>query len=310
MRILFLFVTVMLVAGSAAANLCSPAWLANASGAEARALIRSGFDVNGQCNTNGNEALHLALLNDRVDPDVIQALVDAGADLYAQNIHGETPSYYAIERFQRARAHLGPGSAAYRRERAIYESMFEGGDARDAPAAAAHEQLCDLNWWRSSASGPAVQQLLSVPGVDKDHVCNFNNDRIIHQPLKRASFVMLTVDIHLGIRALVDAGASLTARNNSGDSALSLAKIRYDRVLDRSHSHQITWCRGGAQLEGMTRNGPDRGVYYYIASSGVDHIYEEVRKRLFMEEYHTQFRLGVTVKKAVLCPAIGIHDYR
>ena len=166
MRILFLFLAAMLVAGSAAANLCSPAWLANARGEDVRALIRSGFDVNGQCNTNGNRALHLALLNDRVDPDVIQALVDAGADLYAENIHRDNAFSLAMDRFERKRDVLPAGSAAYRRERAIYEGMFDGGEVRDAPAAAAHDQLCDLNWWRSSASGPAVQQLLSVPGVE------------------------------------------------------------------------------------------------------------------------------------------------
>ena len=42
MRILFLLLSVMLVSVSAEAQLCIPAWLANASGGEARALIPRG----------------------------------------------------------------------------------------------------------------------------------------------------------------------------------------------------------------------------------------------------------------------------
>lgn len=318
MRILFLFVAAMLVAGPAAANLCSPAWLANAIGAEARALIRSGADVNRQCNTNGNGPLHLALLNDRVDPDVIQALVDAGADLHAENIHRDNALSLAMDRFERKRGVLPEGSAAYRRERALYESMFDGGEVRDAPAAAAHDQLCDLNWWRSSASRSAVQELLSVPGVDADHVCNFNNDRIIHQPLKRASFVgILPSNVHFGIRALVDAGADLYARNNSGDSAVSLAEIRYDRMTDRIIQAQIKWCRsirdGGNGrneiidqpfLSTITQNGPDTGAYLYIQSVATGQPYDELLNETFLELYRSSYG---TLNYYAICPYRGVN---
>ena len=309
MRILFLFVAVMLVAGSAAANLCSPAWLANARGEEARALIRSGADVNRECNIFEVTPLHLALLNDRVDPDVIQALVDAGADLYAEDIDGDTPLGNAMDRFQRKQRLLRPGSAAYRRERAIYESMFDVGDVRDAPAAAAHEQLCDLNWWRSSASGPAVRELLSVPGVDPDHVCNFNNDRIIHQPLKVASFVKLPGDVYWGVRALVDAGADLYARNNSADSAVSLAEVRYDRWSDRMILATIRWCRreitGQQFFDERIQDGPDKEAYLRIISSATGKSYNQAMNELHAEIY--RINPGSIIDYRVLCPYRGVN---
>ena len=153
MRILFLFLSVMLVPVLAEADLCSPAWLSNASGSAARALIRTGADVDEECNTNGNRPLHQALLNDRVDAEVIRALIEAGGDLYAENIHREMPMEYAQDRFDRMRATYLPGSSIYRAEQALYSRIFGGDPSSDAAVQQAHDQLCDLNWWRSSASG-------------------------------------------------------------------------------------------------------------------------------------------------------------
>ena len=88
----------------------------------------------------------------------------------------------------------------------------------------AHDKLCDLDWWRNSASEATVQELLSVPRVDVDHVCNSHNDRPIQIPLKLRSFLpYLPEGVVWGIEALIDGGANLTVRNNSGESAESLA---------------------------------------------------------------------------------------
>ena len=311
MRILFLLLSVMLVAASAEAQLCSPAWLANASGAAARSLIRAGADVNEICSANGNRPLHQALLSDRVAPNVIRAMIEAGADTSAENIHGENPVYYAQERFNRARNTLRPGTAPYRREQSLYETMFGAfGDAGSA-IADAHAKLCDLNWWRSSASGSAVKELLAVPGVDVNHVCNFSNDRPIHIPLKLTSFTMLTDGIGWGIEALVDANADLHARNDSGQSALSLAEIRYDRVSDRIIQEQIRWCNGGTgqqYSDRVVRNTYDMKVYIYVASSATGQSYHQIENRMIVELYTVG--LNETVLESVLCPHRGIYNYR
>ena len=114
MRILGLFLSIMTLSVFANADICSPAWLASASGPAVNASIRStGEDPDQICSANGNTPLHQALLSDRVDASVIEALVNAGGDLYAQNIHRETPMGYAQDRFDRVRATYPASSSIY-----------------------------------------------------------------------------------------------------------------------------------------------------------------------------------------------------
>ena len=309
MRILGLFLSIMTVSTFASANICDTNWLARATGNAVRAFISAGGNVREVCNLNRNTPLHQAILTDGVSSDVIDALIRAGGDVYAENIDGRTPMDYAQSRYDRAMSNFPQGSAAYSRERAIYSSIM--GSSSDASSAVldAHDKLCDLNWWRRSGSGPAVQQLLSIPGVDPDYICNLNNDRIIHQPLKLSSFTMLTDGIMRGIDALVDGGAELYARNNSGDTAVSLAGIRYDRVTARMTQHTIRWCRGeiiGQQLfNEITRNLPDKEAYLYITSSVTGRSYNELSEKMSMELYRTS--PNGTVDYRVLCPYRGVN---
>ena len=224
---------------SAQANICDPRWLETASGADVRALLRGGADVNQICNDNSNRPLHQAILTGGVSPGVIRALVEAGADILAENIFGSSPRDYAEDRFARVERNFQPGSGPYRREESIYLAVNRGFEAGSA-AADAHSQLCDLEWWRSSASGPAVEALLRTPGVDPNTVCNFSNDRPIHLPLKLTSFTILPEGVGRGIDALVDRRADLQVRNSSGRSAVDLAEIRYDRVKDRVIQQQLS----------------------------------------------------------------------
>ena len=141
-----------------------------------RALLRGGADVNQICNDNSNRPLHQAILTGGVSPGVIRALVEAGADILAENIFGSSPRDYAEDRFARVERNFQPGSGRYRREETISLAVNRGFEAGSA-AADAHSQLCDLEWWRSSASSPAVYALLRTPGVDPNTVCNLSNDR-------------------------------------------------------------------------------------------------------------------------------------
>ena len=226
MRVLLLVLVVLTwtpAVASAQANLCDPNWLERASSSEVRALLRGGADVNQICNDNRNRPLHQAILTGGVSPGVIRALVEAGADILAANLFGSSPLDYAEDRFARAERNFQPGSGRYRREETIYLAVNRGFEAGSA-AADAHSQLCDLDWWRSSASGPAVEALLRTPGVDPNTVCNLSNDRPIHLPMKFTSFVLLTEGVARGIDALVDGNAALRVRNSSGDSPVDLAQ--------------------------------------------------------------------------------------
>ena len=307
MRILFLVLSVMLVASAAEAQVCDPVWLSNADYWDAKALLDAGVDANQICNTNRNRPLHQALLNERTDPGVIRALLEAGADPGTQNIHGETPFEYAQDRFDRKRRTLRPGTAPYRREQALYEAVVGTFNDQGSAAEDAHAKLCDLNWWRSSASESAVKELLAVPGVDANHVCSFNNDRPIHIPLKLTSFTRLTSDIHWGVRALVDGNADVYARNDSSQSAVSLAGIRYDRTVDRMIPHIRNWCQGrlGYLSDRITENGPDTGVYLYITSAATGRPYDQVKDEAVNELYGE----GDLAKEST-CPHRGIYNYR
>ena len=309
MRILLLFLSLMLVAASAQADLCDPAWIRTANGPAAQALIRGGADVNQICIVNRNRPLHQTILTPDSSPDLLRALLDAGADPALENLYGESAMYYAQGRWDRATARLSPGSGAYRREQAIYRAFFGALESRGDAVADAHDKLCDLNWWRSSASESTVQALLRAPGVDPDYICNFNNDRIIHQPLKLTSFVMLTGNTEEAIEALVDAGADLHARNNTGDSAVSLAGMRYDRVTDRIIGHTIRWCNiqitSQQFADEITRNKYDTGFYFYITAAATKQDYDRVVNRVSMELY--RINSGGTIDYWELCRYRGVN---
>ena len=84
-------VLVLVGASAVAQNICDPNWLRTASGSDVRALIRGGADVNRVCNSIRNRPLHQAILPAGVSPDVVQARVEAGADILAENIDVDLP---------------------------------------------------------------------------------------------------------------------------------------------------------------------------------------------------------------------------
>ena len=319
MKILGLFLSIMALAASASADICNANWLAAADGFDVTAFINAGMDPNGRCANHpiDNRPLHQALLTPGVDVSVIRVLVEAGADARIRNLEGDNPITLALERFERASSRLAPGSAAYRREEAIRMIVLRGfEDAVDA-LNDAHDKLCDLDWWRSSASEAAVQELLSVPRVDVDHVCNSHNDRPIQIPLKLVSFAILPENVFWGIKALVDGGANLTVRNNSGESAESLAGIRYDQVHRRLTSAQIRWCRAEGRENAITvqqsnneiaRNRFDKSIYQYITSVIREESYEQAEGRVAMELFGTTSTEGMG--KDVICPHLGIFNYK
>ena len=315
MKISVFFLVMMTLSVFANANICNRNWLVSADDPSVISLINAGAGPDQICNTrNLNRPLHQALrIDDRVDASVIKSLINAGADIYAQNILGEMPIGLAQSRFDRISSAFLEDSSIYQREKELYDTIFSG-TSFTVMANKAHNQLCDLDWWREisdTGRGLAVQSLLSIPGVDPNYICNSNNnDRIVHQVLSLTSFTLLTFDIYLGIKALGDDGADLTITNDSDQSAVSLAKLRYDLSKDRTRQTQMRWCGGEINSYEFVyqdiENEFEVVTYAYITSSTTEESYDQVMDKWEMEVFNTTGRR----LKSIVCPYIGIDDYR
>ena len=311
-------------------SFCDQAWASDfrilpTYAPQALALVRSGADVNEECTlfvtrfgefpdvdgryperryTSSPRLVRLAI--DALSVDLLRAVVNAGANVFRLDgtILQQTP-VETIERNIEYYERRGD-TQAVRIMREMRAILTGGMDAPDA-SMEAHAKLCDLNWWRSSASGPAVEELLRIPGVDPNTVCNLSNDRPIHLPLKLTSFVMLTENVDNGIDALVDGNADLRVTNSSGDSAVKLVGIRYDRVRDRIVQHTGRWCRGEMNSrqfgDEIVRNRPDTGTYLRVTAHATAQPRHAINERIFMELYRV--RVGGRVTKDVLCSYRG-----
>ena len=304
-RIVSLFLWMMTVSVVANANICNSDWLAAAGGSDVDASVSAGMDPNQVCTIIRNRPLHQALLTPGVSPSVVEALIRNGARVDMRNSEGDTPFGLAEERFAR----VSENSPQYWREKAVYDAVMGSLETdRFTAATDAHNQLCDLNWWRSSASGPAVRRLLEIPGVDPDYRCNnASGDRIPQVPLRLTAFRIISADVFWGIKELVDAGTNVTIRNNSGESVLDMVERRYDLVVGRITRAQRRWCRGGdmdSVLDEAARNAPDTTAYLYITSVATGQDFDEVDNRELMELYG--INRGEDVTQEVLCPYIGI----
>ena len=251
MRVVLLVLTLVLVGASAEAqNLCDPRWLETASGGDVRALLRGGADVKPDLQRQSEPPLHQAILTaGNVSPGVVRALVEAGADILAENIDGSSPLDYAELRFARAERQFQPGSGPYRREETIYLAVNRGFEAGSA-AADAHSQLCDLDWWRSSASGRRWRRCFG-PRSGPQHGLQLQQ--------RPADSPAVEVDVlHPPARGGSDGDRSACrCRRGSGSrqSALGLVEIRMDRVRDR-HGWNNNQSLGYAPLEESTIGNP------------------------------------------------------
>ena len=308
LRILSLFLWMMTVSVAANANICNSDWLAAAGGPDVDASVRAGMDPNQVCTIIRNRPLHQALLTPGVSPNVIEALIRNGARVDMRNSEGDTPFDLAEKRFAR----VSENSPQYWREKAVYDAVMGSLETdRFTAATDAHNQLCELGWWRSSGSGPAVRRLLDIPGVDPDYRCNnASGDRIPQVPLRLTAFRIIPADVFWGIKELVDAGTNLTIRNNSNESVLDMADRRYDLVVGRITRAQRRWCRGGAPFMSreVATNAPDTTAYLYITSSVTGRSFDEVDNEAWMELYRANTDELIT--KEGLCPYIGIPNYR
>ena len=157
-RTAFVFAAVLLTASPAVADLCNQQWLQQASGRDVQRHVQaSGADVNRVCNNFNSRPLHLALTFDDVGSDVVEALLNAGADAERANSFGDSPRTLADAAREEGRLSAGVHD--------LFRRRFEA-------RAEAERQVCDPSWWRGfyglseEAAVRRIQAVLRNEGLD------------------------------------------------------------------------------------------------------------------------------------------------
>ena len=133
-RTALVFAAALLTASPAAADLCSVQWLQQASGRDVQRRVQAtNADVNRVCNNVNSRPLHLALTFEGVGSDVVEALLNAGANIEQANSFGDSPRTLAD-------AARGEGRLSGR----VHDLFRRRFEAR----AEAARQVCDPSWWR------------------------------------------------------------------------------------------------------------------------------------------------------------------
>ena len=91
------FLLVFLFGIFARADLCKSSGLSRTKEKDIERLIQEGHDVDQICNEYDDRPLHIVLMLAPFNFGVVRALVDADADLFAENSAGDTPFELAQE---------------------------------------------------------------------------------------------------------------------------------------------------------------------------------------------------------------------
>ena len=148
-------------------------------------------------NQDGRTPLHQAAAYNE-NPDIIAALIQAGADILAKNKDGETPLHQAAKR---------------NKNPAIINALIQEGADILAKNKNGETPLHQAAWWNEN---PDIINAL----IQKDAEINAK-DEDGYTPLHRAAWWNKNPDI---ITALIVLGADTQATNNDGESAEDLAR--------------------------------------------------------------------------------------
>ena len=213
------FAAAAMLPSTALADLCSVQWLQQASGRDVQRHVQAtNADVNRVCNNVNSRPLHLALTFEGVDSDVVEALLNAGADAEQANSFGDSPRTLADTAREEGRLSVGVHD--------LFRRRFEA-------RAEAARQVCDPGWWRGfhglgkEAAERRVNAVLRTEGLDVNMDCGGGN-RPLHHALQD-SLTPLTEGAYWGIATFMFAdGVDLGVRNGAGRSVVDLIEARYD----------------------------------------------------------------------------------
>ena len=277
----------------AQSQLCNANFLDGATAADVQGLVSQGADANEICNQLGQlRPLHIALGPDtQVSSGVVQALITAGGDVFAQAAGLGTVVELSEERFEEAVSAFQAQQitfAEFNDRQAVYNAINAAFEARSA----AYQNLCDPTWWRT-ASGQTVANLLtSNPGIDPNRSCNPGNDTPLHIALSPIEPVTSGTLDAIGT-FVFNTNVDFQASNSSNETPDSLLEIRYDRLRTRVFRDLDEMCQNltQASVDRYNRLNDQHGLEIELYIGIREEVGESepiVRARLYNDFYGNQ----------------------
>ena len=151
------------------------------------------------------------------------------------------------------------------------------GRGREEGISQAQDQLCSRGWWRD-VTATEVEATLRVQGVSVNAACDDEDNKPAHLALS-VEGILSESGFH-GTAILVRAGADLSAVNEAGESAVSLAERRFQRMLRRWDADLEKLCRRVDVMEQtVQRERWENSMYYLVRTDSGLETLEEVRAR-------------------------------
>ena len=151
------------------------------------------------------------------------------------------------------------------------------GQRQEGGVGQAHDDLCSREWWRD-VTAAEVETTVRAHGIGVDAACDEAGNRPVHLALSVEG--ILSENGFHGTAALIRAGAELSAVNGAGESAVTLAERRFQRMLMRWDADVAQLCRGVDVLdEAVRRERWENSMYYLVRTDAGLETLEEVRTR-------------------------------
>ena len=137
--------------------------------------------------------------------------------------------------------------------------------------------VCSTSWWRGDG-GSVDRAAAPARGFDVNAACDGEGNTPVHLALSRDG--IFTEREFSATARVVRAGADLFAVNGAGESAVTLAEDRFQRLLARWDGDLEQLCAGIDVLdEAVQRERWENSLYYLIRTDSGLETLEEVRAR-------------------------------
>ncbi len=141
----------------------------------------------------------------------------------------------------------------------------------------ARDDLCSRSWWRDVAR-PEVVQTGRTHGVGLNAVCDNEGNTPLHLALSAEG--ILSEDGFYAIAEIARSGADLFAVNMAGESAVTLAEARFQRMLARWDRDMQKLCEDVDVMDqAVQRERWENSLYYLVRTDSGLETLEEVRAR-------------------------------